>query len=68
MRVSELIERLKAVPGDATLCVAELEEAFAANVAAVETVRDARIDRLDADGTETVELGGGNEVAVVIRW
>lgn len=68
MRVSELIEQLKAAPADAILCVAEVEEAFAANVAAVETVKDARIDRLDADGTETVELAGGKDTAVVIRW
>jgi hypothetical protein len=68
MRVHELRQQLKDLPDDALVCIAEVNEAFAANVAAVETVEDARLDGQAAEGTEAVELGHGKEKAVVLRW
>ncbi|MFD0460586.1 sugar phosphorylase [Microvirga aerilata] len=53
---------------DTLVCVAEVDEAFAAHVAEVEIVEDARAEDLKAEGTEAVELGNGSQRVVVVRW
>jgi hypothetical protein len=68
MRVRELLQQLKDAPGDALICIAEVDEAFASNIASVETVENARLDGRAEEGTEAVELGQGKEKAVVLRW
>ena len=68
MKVRELLNKLKEMSPDALVCVAELDEAFAANVAELELVRSARAINQEADGREAVDLSNGNEEALVIRW
>jgi hypothetical protein len=68
MRVRELLKTLESVPEDALVCIAEVDEAFANNVASVETINDARLDGSAAEGTEAVELGHGKDKAIVLRW
>lgn len=68
MKVRDFIERLRDLPPDALVCVAELQEAFAANVADIESVEDARVQSDTADGRERVELANGKDKVVVIRW
>ena len=64
MLVRELMDQLKKAPPEAVLCVAEVDEAFAANAASVELVEDAKIADRSADGSEAVELGKGRDKAV----
>ena len=45
-----------------------MDEAFAAHVAEIEIVEDAKPQSRKAEGTEAVELGNGNQKVVVIRW
>jgi hypothetical protein len=59
---------VKDLPPDTLVCAAETDEAFAANIAGVETVENARIESRKPDGTEAVELANGNDKVVVIRW
>lgn len=68
MKVRELMDRLKDLPPDTRLCVAEIDEAFAINAATVEIVEDARAYNEEASGREAVELGNGNDKVAVIRW
>lgn len=68
MKLSELLGQLKDLSPDTLVCVAEVDEAFAANVAGVEVIDGARAESSKADGTEAVELANGNQKAVVIRW
>jgi len=68
VKVRELAERLKDLPQDAPICVAEIDEAFAADVAAIELVENARTGMQQDHRPETVELAEGNEKVVVIRW
>ena len=48
--------------------VAEVDEAFAAHVAEIEIIEDAKPQNRKAEGTEAVELGNGKQRVVVIRW
>ncbi|TJX01947.1 MAG: sugar phosphorylase [Mesorhizobium sp.] len=68
MKLRELIDQVKDLPPDTLVCAAEIDEAFAANVAGIETVEGARIESRKPDGTEAVELANGNDRVVVIRW
>jgi len=38
------------------------------DVAGVEVVHDAKLQSDEADGTKTVELGGGRETILLVRW
>lgn len=64
----EFLKTVENLPPDTLLCVAEVDEAFAAHVAEVEIVEDARAENKEAEGTEAVELGNGRQTVVVIRW
>lgn len=66
--LKDFLDRVRDLPDDTPLCVAEVDEAFAAHVAALDVVTEARTGRSDADPTEAIELGGGNDRVVVIRW
>ncbi|WP_244602685.1 sugar phosphorylase [Mesorhizobium delmotii] len=56
------------MPPDTLVCAAEIDEAFAVNIAGIETVESARIESRKPDGIEAVELANGNDKVVVIRW
>lgn len=68
MTLGEFMDRVKGLPDDTTLCLAEVDEAFAANVAQVEVLEDARAARSDAAETESIELGNGSDRVIVLRW
>ncbi|ADV14597.1 hypothetical protein Mesau_05547 [Mesorhizobium australicum WSM2073] len=68
MNVRELLDQIKDLPPETLVCVAEIDEAFAANAANVEAVESAKIQSRKQDGTEAVELANGTEKVVVIRW
>ncbi|RDI53651.1 sugar phosphorylase [Microvirga subterranea] len=64
----DLLKQVENLPPDTRVCVAEIDEAFAANIVQVEVVEGARIQSRVADGIEAVELANGSERVVVIRW
>lgn len=68
LTLREFLRKVEDLPPDTLLCVAEVDEAFAANVANVEVVENAKAQSKNADGSEAVELANGNQKVVVIRW
>jgi hypothetical protein len=50
------------------VCVAEVDEAFGSEIEQVEILNNARARSPDAADSEAVELGNGDQRAVVIRW
>jgi hypothetical protein len=64
----DFLKQVENLPPDTLLCVAEVDEAFAANVVEVEIVENAKAQNRKAEGTEAVELANGSETVVVIRW
>ncbi|HEY8581201.1 MAG TPA: sugar phosphorylase [Beijerinckiaceae bacterium] len=67
MRLKELLKALEGLDPETLVCVAEVDEAFGAEIAEVEIVDDARRDPEAAD-QEAVEFGAGDQRAVVLRW
>jgi hypothetical protein len=81
MTLREFMDRVRDLPADTVLCVAEVDETFAVVAGGVEVVDDARTiedddedpgdvagDVEDVDILETVELANGDRTVVVIRW
>jgi len=68
MKLSDFLARVKDLPPDTLISVAEVDEAFAANIAEVEIVETAKAESGSADGSEAVDLSSGDETVVVIRW
>ncbi len=64
----EFLKKVEKLPPDTLLCVAEVDEAFANDVAEIEIVDNAKAQRQKTAGPEAVELGNGNQKVVVIRW
>ena len=64
----DFLKQVENLPPDTLLCVAEVDEAFAAHVAEIEIIEDAREQNRKAEGIEAVELGNGRQRVVVIRW
>ena len=68
MTLSELFERVKDLPPETPVCVAEEDEAAGMNVAGVEVVREAetteRRDGRSGGGRDRA----GEDTVVVIRW
>jgi hypothetical protein len=68
MTLRELLEEVKDLPPETLVCAAEVDEAFGMNLAEVEIVDDARIGSRKPDGAEAIQLDGGTDKVVVIRW
>jgi hypothetical protein len=68
MKVGDLLKKIEGLDPDTIVCVAEVDEAFGSEIADIEIIDDARQRSPDADDQESIELGNGNEKAVVIRW
>lgn len=68
MRLRDFLDQVRDLPPDTLLCVAEVDEAFAMNVASVEHLDTATTRHREADGTEAVNLTGGSDKVLVIRW
>jgi hypothetical protein len=64
----DFLKQVENLPPDTLVCVAEVDEAFAANVAEIEIVENAKAQNKNANGTEAVELANGSQTVVVIRW
>ena len=64
----DFLKKIENLPPDTLLCVAEVDEAFAAHMAEVEIIDDARLQDPRSAGIEAVELGNGTQTVGVIRW
>ena len=68
MTLQDFMDQMKDLPPETVLCVAQVDEASAMNVAGLGVVHDAKLQSSEADGTEAVELGGGQKTALLARW
>jgi len=68
MTLQDFMNQVKDLPPETPVCVAEVDEASAMNVSGLEVVHDAKLQGSEADGMESVELGGGDETVLLVRW
>jgi hypothetical protein len=68
MKLGDFLKKVEGMDPDTILCVSEVDEAFASEIAQVDIVEDARQRSPDADDQEAIELANGTQTAVVLRW
>jgi hypothetical protein len=68
MKLGDFIKQVEGLDPNTILCVAETDEAFGSEIQDVEILDNARQRSPEAAEMEAIELGSGNEKAVVIRW
>jgi hypothetical protein len=68
MKLGDFLKKVEGMDPETLLCVAEVDEAFGSEIQEVEILDNARQRSPDAADMEAIELGNGNEKAVVIRW
>jgi hypothetical protein len=68
MKLGDFLKRVEGLDPNTILCVAEVDEAFASEIAQVEIIDNARQRSPDAADQEAVELANGDQKAVVLRW
>lgn len=68
MNLGEFRRRTRDLADDMIVAVAEVDELAAMNVEALDIVNEAEIRNRKADGREAIELEGGKQKAIVIRF
>jgi hypothetical protein len=68
MKLGDFLKQVEGLDPNTIVCVAEVDEAFGSEIEQVEILDNARQRSPDAADTEAVELGNGDQKAVVIRW
>jgi hypothetical protein len=68
MKLGDFLKKVEGLSPDTILCVAEGDEAFGSEIAAVEILDNARQRSPEAADQEAVELANGSDKAVVLRW
>jgi hypothetical protein len=67
MKLGDFLRKVEGLDPNTILCVAEADEAFGSEIQQVEILNNARPRSPDAADSEAVELGNGDQRAVVIR-
>jgi type IV secretory pathway TrbF-like protein len=68
MKLADFLKQVESLDPETILCVAEVDEAFGAEVASVEIIDNARQRSDQAFEQEAIELANGDRKAVVLRW
>jgi hypothetical protein len=68
MTIKDLLDKIEGLPPDTTLCIAEIDERFASNVAEIEIADRADIQSHKANGAEVIDLEGGSQRVAIVRW
>ncbi len=68
MKLGDFRQKTKDLGDDVLLSIAEIDEAAAMHVTAVEIVDHAKVTDSKADAQEAVDLTGGKQKTVILRF
>ena len=68
MKLGDFRKKTKDLDDGVILAIAEVDEAAAMNITEVEIVEDAAVHDRKAEGKEAIDLDGGKQKAVVLRY
>ncbi len=68
MKLGDFRKKTKDLDDGVILAIAEVDEAAAMNIRDVEIVEDASVQDRRAEGKEAIDLDGGKQKAVVLRY
>ncbi len=68
MKLGDFRKHTKDLPDNVVISIAEVDQAAAMNVTSVDIVDDAAIKDKKADGQEAIDLDGGKQQTIVLRY
>ena len=68
MKLGDFRKTTKDLDDEVVLAIAEVDEAAAMNIRDVEIIDDAAVRDRKAEGKEAIDLDGGKQKAVVLRY
>ncbi len=68
MKLGEFRKATKDLGDDVILSIAEVDEAASMNIREIEIVGDASVQTPKAEGKEAIDLDGGKQTTVVLRY
>ena len=68
MKLGDFRKKTKDLGDDVILSVAEVDEAASLNITDVEIVAEAAVKTEKAEGAEAIDLDGGKQTTVVLRY
>ena len=68
MKLGDFRKQTKDLGDDVILAIAEVDEVAAMNVTTVDVIDDANVRDRKAEGQEAVDLSGGSQKAIVLRF
>ena len=68
MKLGNFRKQTKDLPDGVTISIAEVDQAAAMNVTSVDIVDGATIKDKKAEGQEAIDLDGGKQQAIVLRY
>lgn len=68
MKLGDFRKQTKDLADDVVLAIAEVDEAAAMNVKEVEVVEDSAVRDRKAEGKEAIDLDGGKQTTLVLRY
>jgi uncharacterized small protein (DUF1192 family) len=68
MKLGDFRKQTKDLGDDVVLSIAEVDEVAAMNIREIEIVEGAEVRDRKAEGREAIELDGGKQKAIVLRY
>ncbi len=68
MKLGDFRKQTKDLADAVVISIAEVDQAAAMNVTAVEIVEDASVHGHKAEGQEAIDLDGGKQTTIVLRY
>ncbi len=68
MKLGDFRKQTKDLGDNVILSIAEVDEAAAMNVKEIEVVEDASVHDRKAEGKEAIDLDGGKQTTLVLRY
>ena len=68
MKLGDFRKHTKDLPDSVVMSIAEVDQAAAMNVTSVDIVDDAVVKEKKAEGQEAIDLDGGKQQTIVLRY
>ncbi len=68
MKLGDFRKQTRDLGDDVILSIAEVDEAAAMNIREIEIVEDAAVQNRKAEGKEAIDLDGGRQTTIVLRY
>ena len=68
MKLGDFRKQTKDLGDNVVISIAEVDQAAAMNITAIDIVEDAAVNDKKAEGQEAIDLDGGKQTTIVMRY